>query len=222
MEPMTDVLSPRRTATRERLIDAALQVFAEQGVGGASLERVCDVAGFTRGAFYSNFESRNALCLAVLEYQAQENLSAARQVVEDLRARSSDSAEDVIRQAVGAFLAAQRSDRTWVLASSEMRLFAVREASLRQAYLDQVRHLSGTFTQLLQDAAASLGYEFTVPVDEVIPVLQAVFEHGQINTMIAGEDGPSQAIRVAQFVAVLQAMLRPSGSPGETVDAADP
>lgn len=205
---MTEVLSARRSATRERLIDAALTVFAEEGVGGASVEHICDAAGFTRGAFYSNFDSKDALCLAVLRRQAEQNLASARDVIDTLDASASASLDDVIRQAIDAFLAAQRSDRMWVLASSEMRLYAVREASMRRAYLDQVQQVSGTFTRLLQEAAAALGHEFTVPVDEVIPVLHAVYEHGAISAMIAGEDAAGP-VRAAQLAAVLRALLRP-------------
>lgn len=202
-------VSARRTATRERLIDAALQVFAEQGVGGASVEHICEAAGFTRGAFYSNFDSKDALCLAVLERQADENLASVRQVVAGLDAGATASLDEVIRQAVGAFLAAQRSDRTWVLASSEMRLYAVRENSLRRAYLAQVGQVTGVFTHLLAETAAHLGYAFTVPDDQVVPVLHAVYEHGAISAMLAGEDvaGP---VRTAQLSAVLRSMLRPT------------
>ena len=203
------VASTRRTATRERLIDAALTAFAEHGVGGASVELICDTAGFTRGAFYSNFESKEALCLAVLDRQADENLAAARSVIEGLGAASA-SVDEVIRGAVAAFLAAQRSDRTWVLASSEMRLYAVREASLRRPYLEQVSEVTGVFTSLLAETAARLGYEFTVPADQVVPVLHAVYEHGAISAMLAGVDGPSP-VRTAQLAAVLRSMLRPVG-----------
>jgi len=44
-----------RENTRARLLEAAAQVFAEAGLDGASVEAVCERAGFTRGAFYSNF-----------------------------------------------------------------------------------------------------------------------------------------------------------------------
>lgn len=210
---MTETISARRTQTRDRLIDAALEVIADEGVGGASVEHICDVAGFTRGAFYSNFESKEGLCLAVLERQADENLEAARVAIASLdagRAGSSTDFDDLVADAIKAYLAAQRSDRTWVLASSELRLFAVRQASLRGAYLAHARRVSGIFAQLVSETAARFGYALTVPEDEVVPVLHAVYEHGAISALIAGEDvaGP---IRAAQLGAVLRAMLRPVG-----------
>ena len=42
----------RRSATRARLLEGALDVFAERGFNGASVEDICERAGFTRGAFY--------------------------------------------------------------------------------------------------------------------------------------------------------------------------
>ena len=47
---MTEHLTARRAATRDRLVDAAITVFAEKGVLGASVEEICETAGFTRGA----------------------------------------------------------------------------------------------------------------------------------------------------------------------------
>jgi AcrR family transcriptional regulator len=52
---------PTRDDTREKLFEAAARVFEEQGIGGASIEAVAAAAGFTRGAFYSNFKSKDEL-----------------------------------------------------------------------------------------------------------------------------------------------------------------
>jgi AcrR family transcriptional regulator len=54
-------ISARRQATRERVLEAAGEVFAERGFHGASVEDICERAGFTRGAFYSNFSSKDDL-----------------------------------------------------------------------------------------------------------------------------------------------------------------
>ena len=51
----TEVAKRSRTQTRRRLIEAAPRVFVERGIGGASVAQICSAAGFTRGAFYSNF-----------------------------------------------------------------------------------------------------------------------------------------------------------------------
>src|SRR5882672_9783732 len=56
-----------RAATRAKLVESAGEVFAERGFYGASVEEITERAGFSRGAFYSNFASREDLFLAVLD-----------------------------------------------------------------------------------------------------------------------------------------------------------
>jgi AcrR family transcriptional regulator len=58
---------PTRDDTREKLFEAAARVFEEQGIGGASIEVIAAAAGFTRGAFYSNFKSKDELIIAMIE-----------------------------------------------------------------------------------------------------------------------------------------------------------
>lgn len=65
--PETEPEPRRGDATREALLVAALALFAEQGLSGPSLDAICKRAGFTRGAFYVHFESREALIVAVVE-----------------------------------------------------------------------------------------------------------------------------------------------------------
>ena len=67
----------RRPETRGRLLDAAFGVFATRGFGRASIEEVCEAAGYTRGAFYSNFDTLDELFFAL--YTERSEL-LARQV----------------------------------------------------------------------------------------------------------------------------------------------
>src|SRR3978361_1365881 len=64
---------PTRDATCEKLFEAAARVFEEQGIGGASVEAVATAAGFTRGAFYSNFKSKDELIIAMLEDHVEQS-----------------------------------------------------------------------------------------------------------------------------------------------------
>jgi AcrR family transcriptional regulator len=65
---------PTRDATREKLFEAAAQLFEEQGIGGASIEAIAAAAGFTRGAFYSNFKSKDELIIAMLEDHVEQSI----------------------------------------------------------------------------------------------------------------------------------------------------
>jgi AcrR family transcriptional regulator len=65
---------PTRDDTREKLFEAAARVFEEQGIGGASIEAIAAAAGFTRGAFYSNFNSKDELIIAMLEDHVEQSM----------------------------------------------------------------------------------------------------------------------------------------------------
>lgn len=93
----------RRSATRARLIRAAGELFDESGTTGAGVREVCERAGFTRGAFYSNFASMDELYLEVCDERAHGLLELIEHgvaaVVHD-RSEAPDleqAVEDVVR-----------------------------------------------------------------------------------------------------------------------------
>ena len=73
---------PTRDDTREKLFEAAARVFEEQGIGGASIETIAAAAGFTRGAFYSNFKSKDELIIAMLEDHVEQSIARIRDLLD--------------------------------------------------------------------------------------------------------------------------------------------
>jgi AcrR family transcriptional regulator len=63
-----------RLQTREKLMLAAAMMFAREGLGGASIDRIAEEAGFTKGAFYSNFDSKEDIFLQLIEATARQNI----------------------------------------------------------------------------------------------------------------------------------------------------
>jgi AcrR family transcriptional regulator len=74
-------MRPTREDTRRRLFDAAASVFESQGIGAATIEAIADAAGFTRGAFYSNFASKDELIIAMLADHAQRSASRSLELL---------------------------------------------------------------------------------------------------------------------------------------------
>lgn len=127
--PPPTALTRRRLETRARLFDAAFQVFAAEGFGRASVERVCEAAGFTRGAFYSNFTSLDELFLAMWERQSAELVSALRETLDASSMDGADSPEDVL----ALVLARVPVDADWHRVSLEFTAHALRNPDLRRA-----------------------------------------------------------------------------------------
>jgi AcrR family transcriptional regulator len=65
---------PTRDDTRDKLFEAAARVFEEQGIGGVSIEAIAAAAGFSRGAFYSNFKSKDELIIAMIEDHVERSI----------------------------------------------------------------------------------------------------------------------------------------------------
>lgn len=201
-------ISARRSATRDRLIEAALEVFAEKGVVGASVEEISETAGFTRGAFYSNFESKDDLCLAVLEHFSTGGLAATRGAIASLEGLETPSLDDLVRHAITVFLETQREDRVSILTSAELRLYAAREVSFAEHYNAHMAVTNQTFAEIVEGVANRFGQELTVPAEDAVSVLAAVYVSSAMDAFIAGSDASLDASAV--LCAVLAAMLRPS------------
>src|SRR6185437_15796918 len=80
---------PTRGEVRDRILDAAAKVFAAEGFAGATIDAIGQAAGFTKGAVYSNFGSKDELFLALLDPDLRERLIARR------RAAAADQAHNI-------------------------------------------------------------------------------------------------------------------------------
>lgn len=71
----------RQAQTRERLLETAGRVFVRDGYVKASLDRMADEAGYSKGAIYSNFEDKEALFLEILSRKFADDLKNLRQLL---------------------------------------------------------------------------------------------------------------------------------------------
>src|SRR5438477_13074821 len=74
--------------TRERLIAAAIEVFAEQGYEGARLQDIARTAGLTTGAVYANFRGKNELLSAAIGDRADVEMDSLLAEAHDHRPRA--------------------------------------------------------------------------------------------------------------------------------------
>ncbi len=72
---------PTRDDTREKLFEAAAEVFEERGIGATSIGTIASAAGLTRGAFYSNFEDKDELVIAMLEDHVERSIKHHRELL---------------------------------------------------------------------------------------------------------------------------------------------
>ncbi|KAA0997690.1 TetR/AcrR family transcriptional regulator [Paraburkholderia panacisoli] len=73
----------RREQTRERLLEAARKMFIKKGLAATSVEDIAEAAGYTRGAFYSNFDSKPELLLELLHRDQDSAKIKLRAIMEE-------------------------------------------------------------------------------------------------------------------------------------------
>ncbi|WP_295791597.1 TetR/AcrR family transcriptional regulator [uncultured Microbacterium sp.] len=164
----------RRENTRTRLMDAAAEMFAEVGIEASSVEAVCERAGFTRGAFYSNFASKEELFLALCTRSAEVTVAMVRERVTSIEDRGLDATGEVL-QLVQEVLEVAGDDRLDVLLGAEIRVQALRSPEFAEAYLALNRALSVSVTQLVRDIAHARGLSLRVPAEMATELLLSVW-----------------------------------------------
>lgn len=75
----TDGRSARRGATRERLLGAGLELFAERGYSATSVDHVADRAGVSKGTVFYNFGSKQGLGAQVVRAATDRIAAVAEQ-----------------------------------------------------------------------------------------------------------------------------------------------
>ncbi|MBM9620625.1 TetR/AcrR family transcriptional regulator [Streptomyces zhihengii] len=143
-------VTARRAETRRRVLDAALQVFAEEGFGRSTVEQICERAGYTRGAFYSNFSSLDELFLVMWEERSGRMLADVREALADV---PSDDPDEAIRAA----LAAIPVDDAWYRVTAEFTAHALRNRPLRRVMAAREQAILDTVLPVVVDALARTG-----------------------------------------------------------------
>jgi AcrR family transcriptional regulator len=86
-EPLTTLRSVSRSAAQTRVLTAALELFAEHGVSGTSLQMIADRIGVTKAAVYHQFRTKEEIVLAVAEREMAP-LEEALELAERERSRA--------------------------------------------------------------------------------------------------------------------------------------
>jgi AcrR family transcriptional regulator len=141
----------RTATTRRKLLAAAKRIFAKDGFEAARLEDIAAGAGYTRGAFYANFESKEDIFFALLEEWVRERIES---VTATLR-RHKDPLEKL--SALRKHYAEVATDRRLVLISLEFKLFALRHPEAHARLRDRHRHIRASWGILLSELLQSLG-----------------------------------------------------------------
>lgn len=186
--------SARRQKTRERLMDAAFEVFSEVGIHAATVEMITERADFTRGAFYSNFDTKEELFLALAERGYNERLELLRASVANidvimptlLEQNPGSLTATELGPIVASFLEQQGDNRLWFLFQSELRLLAMRDPDVGELFLQQKHAADQEFGNIIAAAFTAVGITPAIESVELAIVLMNTYEASLQEAIMAG------------------------------------
>ena len=168
MEPLTP--ERRRAMTREHLLEAAAVVFARNGYHGASLDEVAAAAGFTKGAVYSNFKSKEDLFLALIDDRI-ERQTAAFSTELDTPAVPGDEQLPRIQD-----LIARNFDRDMGALHFEFMAYAARNPETRAKLAVTARRERDAAIRLVTEEHERLGTVPAYPIPVLAQMMLALFD----------------------------------------------
>ncbi len=195
----------RRSATRARLLEGALDVLAERGYGAASVEDICAAAGFTRGAFYSNFSSKDELVLALFEATTDRLLAQ----IEALLPALGDEPQSLLDAVLG-LLDTEPDQRRWHLISAEFMLHALRNPAAATAWAEQRTTFRRRLTELVESIVAAGNLEMTVDPALFVRLVIALHEGARAQSLLEPADLPAGTLEHTFLPTVLDAVTRPA------------
>lgn len=169
-------ITKRRPRTVTALLDAALELFAEQGYGSTSIPEICSRAGLTKGAFYSNYANKEALFLALLDRSWARRAEWIRLALPDA-IRTDPPADLSTHTGSGAV------DRQWTLVSTEFSLHAIRHPEIAALLVEHERRVRAELAVLIAESLERLGRRPSIPVDELARMIVAVTEGSDIQVL---------------------------------------
>ena len=146
----------RTEATRRKLLAAAETIFARDGFEAARLEDIASLAGYTRGAFYANFKSKEDIFFALLESWVGRRIAEITSLLD----RQESPAKRLT--ALRTHYAQIAQDRGLALLSLEFKLFAIRHPEAHARLRTRQRRFRACGADLLIGIAKSMGR--TLPI----------------------------------------------------------
>jgi AcrR family transcriptional regulator len=174
-----------RGTARERLLDAAAEVFAERGYRASSVEDIAAAAGLTKGAVYWNFDSKEDAFLALIEERVDRRARELMGVTE--HAPRETATAPLVSRGVSGFADEQQA---LVLLLQEYWSLAVRDPALRDAYVKRQRALRERLAEALEARHRTTGVPLTVPAEALATGIIALAT-GLAQERIADPDGVS-------------------------------
>jgi AcrR family transcriptional regulator len=152
----------KQARTREKLMRSAAKLFCRRGLDQASVDDIAQDAGYTKGAFYSNFKNKEELFLAMLDEKFGEEIERI-----EASLQTDESPDEAARHAGEDFIRSLRADPEWMRLYMEFIAYAARNESFREEFLTRCQALDARLEEVYRRWHDRIGITAPLPLGEV-------------------------------------------------------
>jgi AcrR family transcriptional regulator len=152
----------RKERTRGEIFEAARTVFLRKGFHAASLDEIAEEAGYTKGAVYSSFESKDELFLGVLDAHFERRMRRYTDAALD-----EETLDDAYRAVARLMFDEDRREPQWAPLLLEFWSHASRRERLREAVVERRERFLDAVAALIEELVSRHGAALTIPAKEV-------------------------------------------------------
>ncbi len=174
----------RQAETRTSLLHAAAKLFSRQGLEGSSVEQVAREAGYTKGAFYANFRSKEELFLVMLD----EKFEAEAERLDRMLAGDRQPGEEA-RDAAQDFLRFIHADPEWPKLYFEFAAYAARDPDFREELASRQRALRARIVEIYRQWSAAFAADPPLPLADIAAMTFAIADGFLLDQLIDPELG---------------------------------
>jgi len=191
-----------REVTRDRLRISAIREISVSGFSGASIDRICDSAGFSRGAFYANFKNKEDLLLDIMRsFHDREAESWIRLINSEL---SLAELMPALRDRFAEYLA----DEDRVLFSSEVMLYVRRNREFLARYYEEYLAITLRAEKVLEAIYQKADKLPHRPLGEVAALMRGLFAGVALDSCVCEEKWQSSSEVLVVFLEDMLALAR--------------
>jgi AcrR family transcriptional regulator len=152
----------RQAQTRKSLLRSAAKVFCRHGLEGSSIDQVAQEAGYTKGAFYANFKSKEELFLVMLD----ERFAAQLERIDRMLSGDEEPGRQA-RDAAADFIRSFRGEQEWRRLYFEFVAYAMRNDDFRQELATRHRALRHRLAEIYRGWSAAFPVEPPLPIGDI-------------------------------------------------------
>ncbi len=189
---------PTREETRDRLLQAAAEVFIEQGIGATSVDDIAAAAGFSRGAVYSNFADKDQLVMELIRKMSEESVAEVDSLIEKY-----NDPDEYIRETQRLLFDPNRPvGRHHPVLTQELMLYAMRNPAAQPILKERLDKAQDAAFRAIEANAQRLGLGPGTNRKQIAAMISAMDDGFSLHAMIDPTRDPLVAFAAAlDFIA---------------------